>query len=72
MQLGDLALHPLVCSDGYNLRGLLRAMVCLGLMALLLRPLFLALLAAILRSNPFRRIHPATGLLLGTTAGCVR
>ena len=54
--LGD-ALHTVLCAAGYNLRWLLRAMVRLGLTALLLRPLFLALLAAILRANPFRRIQ---------------
>lgn len=42
---------------------LLRAMVHLGLTALLLRPLFLALLAALLRVNPFHRLHPAAELL---------
>ncbi|MFZ3040608.1 MAG: hypothetical protein WA108_02270, partial [Thiobacillus sp.] len=50
---------------GYNLRWLLRAMVRLGLKALLLRPLFVALLAAFLRANPLRQAHPAAGLSLG-------
>jgi len=59
--LGD-ALHAVLCAAGYNLRWLLRAMVRLGLAALLLRPLFLALLAALLRVNPFHRLHPAAEL----------
>ncbi len=66
-QLGD-ALHAVLCAAGYNLRWLLRAMVRLGLTALLLRPLFLVLLATILRPtsipNPVgsmlrRRNHPS-------------
>lgn len=69
--LGD-ALHTVLCAAGYNLRWLLRAMVRLGLTALLLRPLFLALLAAILRANPFRRIHPASGLSFDFASGSVR
>ena len=70
-QLGD-ALHTVLCAAGYNLRWLLRAMVRLGLTALLLRPLFLALLAAILRANPFRRIHPASGFSFDFASGGVR
>ena len=70
-QLGD-ALHAVLCAAGYNIRWLLRAMVRLGLSALLLRPIFLLILAAILRANPFNRLHPATGLSFGTTAGGVR
>ena len=50
----------------------LRAMVRLGRTALLLRPLFLALLAAILRANPFRRIHPASGFSFDFASGGVR
>jgi len=57
-QLGD-ALHAVLCAAGYNLRWLLRAMVRLGLTALLLCPLFLALSAAFLRANPLQRLHPA-------------
>jgi hypothetical protein len=53
--LGKRALHTVLCAAGYNLRWLLRAMVRLGLTALLLRPLFFALLAAIQRANPFHR-----------------
>lgn len=70
-QLGD-ALHTVLCAAGYNLRWLLRAMVRLGLTALLLRPLFLALLVAILRANPFQRIHPAQGLSVNFASGGVR
>jgi len=46
--LGD-ALHAVLCAAGYNLRWLMRAMVRLGLKALLLRPEFLTRLAALLR-----------------------
>jgi hypothetical protein len=60
-----------LCAAGYNLRWLLRAMVRLGLTALLLRPLFLALLAAILRANPFRRIQ-ALGFSFDFASGGVR
>ncbi len=52
-QLGD-ALHAVLCAAGYNLRWLLRAMVRLGLKALLLRPVFLVLLAIILRASLIR------------------
>ena len=45
-QLGD-ALHTVLCATGYNLRWLLRAMVRLGLKAVFLRPLWLALLSII-------------------------
>jgi IS5 family transposase len=69
-QLGD-ALHAVLCAAGYNLRWLLRAMVRLGLKALLLRPLFVALLAAFLRANPLRQAHPAAGLSLGVAGGGV-
>jgi IS5 family transposase len=62
--LGD-ALHAVLCAAGYNLRWLLRAMVRLGLKALLLRPLFLALLAVILRANPLAQIQPASLPLAG-------
>jgi len=41
-QLGD-ALHTVLCAAGYNLRWLLRAMVRLGLKAVLLRPMLLTL-----------------------------
>lgn len=69
--LGD-ALHTVLCAAGYNLRWLLRAMVRLGLTALLLRPLFLALLAAILRANSFQRAHPAPDLSFDFATGGVR
>ncbi len=68
--LGD-ALHTVLCAAGYNLRWLLRAMVRLGLTALLLRPLFLALLGAIMRTNPFQRIQ-ASGFSFGFASGGVR
>jgi len=45
-QLGD-ALHTVLCAAGYNIRWLMRAMVRLGLKALLLRPGFLMLMAAL-------------------------
>jgi IS5 family transposase len=69
--LGD-ALHTVLCAAGYNLRWLLRAMVRLGLTALLLRPLFLACLAALLRANPLQRRYPATALRFDFAAGGVR
>lgn len=67
---GD-ALHAVLCAAGYNLRWLLRAMVRLGLKALLLRPRSLALLAALLRANPFQNVHPAMELSLGVAGGDV-
>jgi hypothetical protein len=45
--------------------------VRLGLTALLLRPLFLALLAAILRANPFQGIQPS-GFSFDFASGGVR
>ncbi|GAB1392577.1 IS5-like element IS1478 family transposase [Rhodocyclaceae bacterium] len=48
-QLGD-ALHAVLCAAGYNLRWLMRAMVRLGLKALLLRLYFLAAVAALTRT----------------------
>jgi IS5 family transposase len=48
--LGD-ALHTVLCAAGYNLRWLLRAMVRLGLKALLLRLEFVARLARLLGSS---------------------
>jgi len=53
-QIGD-ALHTVLCATGYNLRWLLRAMVRLGLKAIFLRSLWLALLAAI-SGNEDRRV----------------
>jgi IS5 family transposase len=67
-QLGD-ALHAVLCAAGYNLRWLLRAMARLGLKALLLRPIFVALLAAFLRANPLRQAHPGQGFRLGLLVG---
>jgi IS5 family transposase len=55
-QLGD-ALHTVLCAAGYSLRWLVRALVHPGVTALLLRPVFLALLTAILQANPLRRIQ---------------
>ena len=49
-QSGD-ALHAVLCATGYNLRWLLRAMIRLGLKALFMRPLLLALLASIVEKN---------------------
>lgn len=69
-QLGD-ALHAELCAAGYKIRWLLRVMVQLGLSVFLLRPIFLLILAAILRANHFNRHHPATRLSFGTTAGFV-
>ena len=45
-QLGD-ALHAVLCATGYNLRWLLRAMVRLGLTAIYLRQLLMALRSAV-------------------------
>ncbi len=45
-QLGD-ALHTVLCAAGYNIRWLMRAMVRLGLKALLLRPDFVRLMASL-------------------------
>ena len=49
-QLGD-ALHAVLCAAGYNLRWLMRAMLRLGLKALFLRPLLLALIAFVIAEN---------------------
>jgi IS5 family transposase len=65
-------LHAVLCAAGYNLRWLLRAMVRLGLTALLLRPLFFALLAAIQRANPFHRRIQALGFSFYFASGGVR
>jgi len=57
-QLGD-ALHAVLCAAGYNLRWLMRAMVRLGLKALLLRRDFVRLMGKILRwksAVEFRRL----------------
>jgi len=60
-QLGD-ALHTVLCATGYNLRWLLRAMVRLGLKAVFLRSLWLALWAAISGNEPRRAVRHAPGL----------
>ena len=70
-QLGD-AMHAVLCAAGYNLRWLLRAMARLGLKALLLRPQFLVLLAAILRTGSFAKIYPTSSASLGVAVGSVR
>ena len=49
-QLGD-ALHAVLCAAGYNLRWLMRAMLRIGLKALFLRPLLLALIAFVIAEN---------------------
>jgi IS5 family transposase len=59
-QLGD-ALHAVLCAAGYNLRWLMRAMVRLGLKTLLLRPVFLVLLATILRASFIQ--HPIKSMV---------
>lgn len=69
-QLGD-ALHAVLCAAGYNLRWLLRAMLRLGLSALLLRPVFVRLLAQILRGIPCAKSYPATAALRGCGFGCL-
>ncbi len=55
-QLGD-AMHAVLCATGYNLRWLLRATVRLGLKAIYLRQLLLALLASIFRKESRERTH---------------
>jgi len=71
-RLGASWSHPWILgAAGYNIRWLLRAMVRLGLSAILSRPIFLAILAASLRMNPFNRLHSAAGLSFGMTAGRV-
>ena len=70
-QLGD-ALHTVLCAAGYNLRWLLRAMVRLGLKALLLRSLFLALLAEIGRTIRADQLLQATALSFGGITGGVK
>ena len=44
----------MLCAAGYNLRWLMRAIIRLGLKALLLRPEFLSWLAAMLRRDADR------------------
>lgn len=70
-QLGD-ALHAVLCAAGYNLRWLLRAMIRLGLKALLLRPLFLALMTTISRTMHTNPLHHAPALPFHAGFGGVR
>jgi IS5 family transposase len=65
-QLGD-ALHAVLCAAGYNLRWLLRAMMRLGLKALLLRPQFLALFRLIVRVSTSVKIAAAPAPRLCST-----
>jgi IS5 family transposase len=62
-QLGD-TLHAVLCTAGYNLRWLLRAIVRMGLKGLFLRPKLLSLLAAIVRASslPTNYLLPLTSL----------
>ena len=55
-QLGD-ALHAVLCAAGYNLRWLLRAMVRLGLTAIYLCQLLLALQALISEKEGRSHVH---------------
>jgi IS5 family transposase len=57
-QLGD-AMHAVLCATGYNLRWLLRAMLRLGLTAIYLRQLLMALRSAV--SEKESRVHPYYG-----------
>jgi IS5 family transposase len=63
-QLGD-ALHTVLCAAGYNLRWLMRAMVRLGLKALLLRPQFIQLLARFLDTKRFAAVQSISHGRLG-------
>jgi IS5 family transposase len=55
-QLGD-AIHAVLCATGYNLRWLLRAMVRLGLKAIHLRRLLLALQSAVSKKESRERAY---------------
>jgi IS5 family transposase len=55
-QLGD-AMHAVLCATGYNLRWLLRAMLRLGLTAIYLRQLLLALRSAITEKESHGRAY---------------
>lgn len=57
-QIGD-ALHAVLCATGYNLRWLLRAMVRLGLTAIYLRQLLMALRSVV--SEKESRVHAYYG-----------
>ncbi len=70
-QLGD-ALHTVLCAAGYNIRWLMRAMLRLGLKALLLRPDFVRLLAAMARITAPEKTYPGLAALPGWEFGCVK
>jgi len=70
-ELGD-ALHAVLCAAGYNIRWLMRAMVRLGLKALLLRPDFVKVLAALMREMALEKSCPATVTLPGLRVECVK
>jgi len=57
-QVGD-AIHAVLCAAGYNLRWLLRAMVRLGLTAIYLRQLLLALSFAVFGKESRERTYYA-------------
>lgn len=57
---------------GYNVRWLMRAMLCLDLKILILHPLFLALLATIARTmrvDQFRQLPALSSVTSGSGAG---
>ena len=54
--LGD-ALHAVLCAAGYNLRWLMRAMLRLGLKAVFLRLLWLALIAFVIAEEREKQIR---------------
>lgn len=68
---GD-ALHAVLCAAGYNLRWLLRAMVRLGLKALLLRPGFVALLGRFLGLSSFGNVSALRFAFAQASFGSVR
>lgn len=70
-QLGD-ALHAVLCAAGYNIRWLMRAMVRLGLKALLLRPDFMQLLASLARTMSLGKSYPVASSQPGWEFGGVR
>ena len=71
-QMGD-ALHTVLCAAGYNLRWLMRAMVRLGLRALLLSPQFVQLLARILAAKTLEVVQLLSGGRMSVLAvGVVR
>jgi IS5 family transposase len=68
---GD-ALHAVLCAAGYNLRWLLRAMVRLGLKALLLRPGFVARLLRLMGSPSAGDVNSLRYALAQASLGGVR